>query len=182
MGVWPVAASGSLTRRHRYPSLSTPVANWSIEREHITKPLDRYLAPKLLVVKSTAQLQAALDLHGHVVLQTLYMLHLRDSTNVDDLYFYLALLNSALLKEYVYVLHTAYKWVQPQIEQHVLANLPIPIGTGEQKQDIIERAKRLVELSSCSEPNAVVEWDETIRPLYAEQERAIRALYDTALQ
>jgi methylase of polypeptide subunit release factors len=191
---------------------TTPVGNWSIAREHIAKPLDRYLAPKILVVKSTAQLQTALDLQGHVVLQTLYILHLRENvgaqfiapaiaapdiamtgatmtgamncaptSTVDDLYFFLALLNSGLLKEYVYMLHTAYKWVQPQIEQHVLANLPIPIVTVEQKQDIIDRAKRLVALCSCSRPNAVVEWDEMMRTAYAEQERAICSLYDAML-
>jgi hypothetical protein len=162
---------------------TTPVGNWSLAREHIAKPLDRYLAPKLLVVKSTAQLQATLDLQGHVVLQTLYMLCPRENNDgqIDDLSFFLALLNSRLLREYVYVLHTAYKWVQPQIEQYVLAHLPIPIVTGEQKQDIIERAKRLVELCSCSRPNSVVEWDEMTRSVYAEQECAIRALYGAAL-
>jgi SAM-dependent methyltransferase len=165
-----------------------PIGIWAIAREHIAKPLDRYLAPKLLVVKSTAQLQAALDLRGHVVLQTLYMLSLKENhaassnDNIDDLYFFLALLNSRLLREYVYVQYTAYKWVQPQIEQHVLANLPIPLITSEQKQDIIERARRLVALCSCSQPDAVVEWDEMLRAVYADQERAIRALYDAALR
>jgi SAM-dependent methyltransferase len=164
-----------------------PIGEWSIAREHIAKPIDRYLAPKLLVVKSTAQLQAALDLRGHVVLQTLYMLQLKENyvacndNAQDDLYFFLALLNSRLLREYVYVQYTAYKWVQPQIEQHVLANLPAPLVTCEQKQEIIELAKQLVKLCSCSQPRTVVEWDE-MRTAYAEQERAIRALYDASLQ
>src|SRR5581483_431895 len=87
-----------------------PVARCWIAREQIMKPLEPYLAPKLLVVKSTGHLQAALDLQGHVVLQTLYLLNLRapytpvradslqQTQNEDELYFLLALLNSRLLR------------------------------------------------------------------------------------
>jgi hypothetical protein len=131
-------------------------------------------------VKSTDRLQAALDLQGHVALQTLYLLHLRDKSSGEDaLYFFLALLNSRLLREYVYVLHTAYKWVQPQIEQHVLARLPVPVARQEERQQVIERSKSLV--SACGRSGAVVEWDEHITRLYEEQERAICALYDAVL-
>ena len=86
----------------------TPRTDWFIAREAITKPFERYLSPKLLVVKSTDRLQGTLDLGGHVALQTLYLLHPREQNmSVDDLYFFLALLNSRLLRNYVYVLHTA---------------------------------------------------------------------------
>ena len=149
-------------------------------RKGIAKPLERYRAPKLLVVKSTGRLQAALDTHGHIALQTLYLLHLREpNAALDELYFYLALLNSQLLQTYTSVLHTAYKWVQPQIEQHVLARLPVPIIPLAEKQEIIARAKLLSR--PCDNPNPVVEWKEDMQKLYAEQERAIRALYDAAL-
>ncbi len=179
----------------------TPIGNRWIVREAIVKPLERYLSPKLLVVKSTARLQATLDTQGHVVLQTLYLLHLRNvgatlavalddlhpRTNVgappavalDDLYFFLALLNSRLLREYVYILHTAYKWVQPQIEQSVLAQLPIPIVETEERQQIIELSKRL--MSACSVEDPVVEWKQLIHSMYEEQEQAIRRLYASAL-
>jgi SAM-dependent methyltransferase len=160
---------------------STPVAHWQISREAITKPLGRYLSPKLLIVKSTDRLQATLDRQGHVALQTLYLLHLRDAhESVDQLYFFLALLNSRLLRDYVYVLHTAYKWVQPQIEQHVLARLPIPIVGQEQRLRVIERSKALER--ACSGMERVVEWDERITSMYEEQERAICALYDIATE
>jgi hypothetical protein len=66
--------------------------------------------------------------------------------------------------------------VQPQIEQHVLARLPIPIVEQEQRQQVIERAKSLVR--ACSKSGAVVEWDADITRMYEEQERAICALYD----
>jgi hypothetical protein len=206
----------------------TPMGNMCIVREAIVKPLQRYLSPKLLVVKSTARLQATLDTQGHVVLQTLYLLHprnvvaprfiegptlavlsppetgpcLRDRhalnapaelslgdryalddlhlrTEADDLYFFLALLNSRLLREYVYILHTAYKWVQPQIEQSVLARLPIPIVETEERQQIIELSKRLI--CACSAEDPVVEWKQTIHSMYEEQEYAIRRLYASAL-
>jgi len=158
----------------------TPVAGAWIARAHVKKPLTRYLAPKLLVVKSTDRLQAALDMQGHIALQTLYLLHLKNTGDVDDLYYFLALLNSRLLREYVHVLHTAYKWVQPQIEQHVLASLPVPLAAPAQKQDIIERAKQVAR--ACSEAGAVVEWDNTLQQVYEEQERAISARYNAALE
>ena len=186
----------------RYPVLrggvdirpySMPTGSWWIDREAVTKPLQRYLSPKLLVVKSTDRLQATLDTRGHVVLQTLYLLHVRDNCEiprdainhvhqqeeVDLLYFFLALLNSRLLHEYVYVLHTAYKWVQPQIEQRVLANLPIPIVEKKMRQPIIEQAKVL--LHACSSPGAVVEWNADFTTMYEELERSIRSLYTSAL-
>lgn len=150
-----------------------------IERRHIVKPLERYLLPKILVVKSTGRLQAALDLQGHIVLQTLYLLYPRTRQPCDpvedDTYFVLALLNSRLLQHYVYVLSTAYKWVQPQLEQHVLAHLPVPVVDASEKARIAQRAKLLVD--ACSEVDSVVELE-----LYEEQERAIQTLYQAALE
>src|SRR5436305_3305532 len=61
---------------------SMPTGSWWIDREAVTKPLQRYLSPKLLVVKSTDRLQATLDTRGHVVLQTLYLLHVRDNCEI----------------------------------------------------------------------------------------------------
>src|SRR5216683_1989051 len=177
-----------------------PIGNWCIPREAISKPLERYLSPKLIVVKSTDCLQAALDTRGHITLQTLYLLHLRTEINVgartcwinphstalaleadvlDDLYFFLALLNSRLLRDYVYMLHTAYKWVQPQIEQSVLARLPVPIVEAEERKGIIELSKLLVH--ACSAEDTVVEWKRPIRSIYEEQEHAIRTLYASVL-
>jgi hypothetical protein len=79
----------------------------------------------------------------------------------------------------VYVLHTAYKWVQPQIEQHVLASLPIPHVDAAEKVAIIQRAKLL--MHACSTLPTVVELKKQTRELYEEQERAICTLYDAAL-
>jgi N-6 DNA Methylase/TaqI-like C-terminal specificity domain len=182
---YPVLRGGSEVRPY-----VAPAGTYWLARAHIKKPLERYLSPKLLVVKSTGRLQATLDLQGHIALQTLYLLNLRStlvpqhpSTKVeeavqDELYFLLALLNSRLLKEYVYVLHTAYKWVQPQIEQHVLAHLPIPTGETVLRAAIIERAKLL---AACSASPPVVELKDMWNSLYEQQEEAICALYAAAL-
>lgn len=157
-----------------------PHSHWWIAREAIAKPLERYLSPKLLVVKSTDRLQAALDLQGHVALQTLYLLHLRkQDAPVDDLYFFLALLNSRLLRRYIYVLYTAYKWVQPQIEQHVLAQLPVPIVAACEKEAVIARSKLLVR--ACGTTGPVVEWKQDAQDIYEEQERALSALYNALM-
>ncbi len=168
---------------------ASPRAAWRIDHEAVTKPMQRYLAPKLLVVKSTDRLQATLDTRGHVSLQTLYLLQIRErgeqhgqqmpEERVDLLYFFLALLNSRLLRDYVYILHTAYKWVQPQIEQRVLASLPVPLVEGEEQAEIVQQAKRLER--ACSKAGAVVEWDEETSALYEALERTIRAIYMSAM-
>ncbi len=216
----------------------TPKAHSWIAQETIEKPLARYSTPKLLVVKSTDVLQAALDVHGHVALQTLYLLyvnnkeikaqnenmagmgsmtgaspvttilpshsgeivyssdracpcHAPDAPNahipdpnalssLDQLYFLLALLNSRLLQQYMYILHTAYKMVQPQIEQHVLARLPVPLVAPELQREIVERAKQI--MLACSVASPVVELKQHITLLREEQERTICALYENAIQ
>jgi len=300
-GWHPLLLGGVEVRPYATPQGQSWIAEKSIE-----KPLERYLAPKLLVVKSTNILQAALDVQGHVVLQTLYLLELKEyvgmqwqenmtepmqsenmtepmqgenmtepmqsenmtepmqsenmtepmqsenmtepmqgenmtepmaesmtgaspvttilsphsgetvyssdracpchaSTSpchasncsyhasncsyhashhvspdsLDTLYYLLALLNSRLLQRYVYVLHTAYKLVQPQIEQHVLAHLPIPVVAPEMRHEIVARAKHI--MLACSEASSVVELEQQINLLREEQERAICALYEHAL-
>jgi len=98
----------------------------------------------------------------------------------DDLYFLLALLNSRLLQQYVYILHTAYKWVQPQIEQYVLMRLPIPtIATAAQKDQIVQRARLL--MGACDKLGPVVELKAQSEE-HEEQERAICVLYTAALE
>ncbi len=166
---YPVLRGGSELKPYVFEQ-----SRYWLKRQQIAKPLRRYTQPKLLVVKSTPYIQAALDTQQHVVLQTLYLLILRVGTDAsrpgavrqngrdasvptlseemltqaerDELYFLLALLNSRLLREYVYTLYTAYKWVQPQIEQHVLAHLPIPraeLIDADVKRETIARAKLL---------------------------------------
>jgi Eco57I restriction-modification methylase/restriction endonuclease TaqI-like protein len=158
-----------------------PIGQCWIAREDVVKPLECYLAPKLLVVKSTDRLQATLDVQGHVVLQTLYLLSLRnEKADVDQLYFLLALLNSRLLREYVYVLHTAYKWVQPQIEQHVLARLPIPGFESDEKHRIIACAKQLRKM--YSQRDASVEGKREILGLHEQTEHAVCMLYGKLLK
>lgn len=168
---YPVLRGGVDLRAYARPQSSL----W-IERAAVRKPLERYLRPKLLIVKSTERLQAALDTRGHVALQTLYLLHLREQDeSMDTYYFLLALLNSRLLRAYVYHLHTAYKLVQPQIEQAVLAHLPVPWGKPDARREIAERARALEQV--CSEASPGVEWEAYLASLYEAQERAICALY-----
>jgi hypothetical protein len=156
-----------------------PASTLGIVATAVKKPLTRYREPKLLVVKSTGDLRATLDTGGHVVLQTLYLLHLHaHESSLDTYYFLLALLNSRLLRTYVYYLHTAYKVVQPQIEQAVLARLPVPWGDAQARAEICASARELE--CACSKAGSVVEWDEHITCLYERQERAIRALYAAA--
>ncbi len=112
-----------------------------LRQEQVVKPLERYRAPKLLVVKSTGLLSAALDEQGYVAVQTLYLLHSR--TADCSLSFLVALLNSRLLRGYLWLHHTAYKLVQPQIEQEALARLPMPLAAPAQQQELAALADQL---------------------------------------
>jgi len=109
-------------------------AGVSLLRSQVVKPLERYLRPKLLVVKSTARLLAALDEDGSIALQTLYLLHPNSAQVLPE--YLLALLNSRLLRGYVWLYHTAYKLVQPQIEQEALARVPVPLLPLPQQQEL----------------------------------------------
>jgi hypothetical protein len=170
---YPVLRGGVDLRAYTRPASILGIAEAAVK-----KPLERYREAKLLVVKSSGELQAALDSRGHIVLQTLYLLQLTQDPSLDTYYFLLALLNSRLLRAYVYHLHTAYKLVQPQIEQTVLARLPVPWGDAGAQTEISGRARELED--ACSKTGPVVEWDEHITFLYERQERAIRALYAAA--
>jgi SAM-dependent methyltransferase len=117
-----------------------------LRRDQVLKPLERYQAPKLLVVKSTSLLSAALDERGYVAVQTLYLLHLKTARYTAaqcSLGYLLALLNSRLLRGYLWLHHTAYKLVQPQIEQEALAPIPIPLAAPAQQAELAALADQL---------------------------------------
>lgn len=112
-----------------------------LRREQVVKPLERYQAPKLLVVKSTGLLTAALDEQGYVAVQTLYLLHLKAPQCSPG--YVLALLNSRLLRGYLWLHYTAYKLMLPQIEQEALARVPIPLAAAAQQAELAELADHL---------------------------------------
>jgi SAM-dependent methyltransferase len=112
-----------------------------LPRALVEKPLARYQTGKLLVVKSSGRLCAALDEQGAVALQTLYLLHLQAGAPAPD--YLLALLNSRLLRGVLWLLYTAYKLVQPQIEQGTLARLPVPLLPAPAQQELANLAAQL---------------------------------------
>ena len=77
------------------------------------------------------------------------------------------------------MLHTAYKWVQPQIEQHVLACLPIPTLETDETHEIIAYAKQLRE--AYSQVDASVERTREILGVYERMEHDICMLYERVI-
>ncbi|MDO8589086.1 MAG: N-6 DNA methylase [Armatimonadota bacterium] len=99
-----------------------------MDRSAVRKPLERYLCEKLVVQKSSDRLIAALDTPGQdhpgfIVPQSVYCI--RPLPNGPNVYYLLALLNSAVLNDYARRAFTGYKLVQPQIEVEDLKRLPI---------------------------------------------------------
>jgi hypothetical protein len=151
-----------------------------LRQSQVIKPLERYRASKLLVVKSTSILHAALDEQGYVAMQTLYLLHPR--TGQPALEYLLGLLNSRLLRGYLWLHHTAYKLVQPQLEQEALARLPIPLAPPDQEQQIATLASQLRaryharDSLTCEDEAAWIQLDQTISDLYARLDASIATL------
>ncbi len=112
-----------------------------LPRALVKKPLERYQASKVLVVKSSGRLCAALDEQGSIALQTLYLLQPRpDAPALECL---VAVLNSHLLRSALWLYYTAYKLVQPQIEQGTLASLPFPLFPAAVQQELATLAAQL---------------------------------------
>jgi hypothetical protein len=166
-----------------------------LRRDQVIKPLDRYQTPKLLVVKSTGILQAALDEQGYVAVQTLYLLHPRPAQCSSG--FLLALLNARLLRGYLWLHHTAYKLVQPQIEQEALAHVPIPLAAPAQQAELAALADQLrrryeerdglanafanganaiTTVGACENRAAWIQLEQTITDLCARLDASIAAL------
>jgi hypothetical protein len=72
------------------------------------------------------------------------------------------------------MLHTAYKWVQPQIEQHILAWLPIPIIENDEAHEIIAYTKQLREAYSSGDTSG----DRQTASLFEEIEHGVCRLYE----
>ncbi len=154
-----------------------------LRREQVAKPLERYRAPKLLVVKSTGMLAAALDDAGYIAVQTLYLLHAKAEQGL--LLYLLALLNSRLLRGYLWLHYTAYKLVQPQIEQETLARLPVPLAAPAQQAGLARLADQLRQryeerdgllaqtATACENDAAWIQLERTVTTLYARLDASI---------
>jgi hypothetical protein len=112
-----------------------------LPRHLVKKPLERYQTSKVLVVKSSGRLCTALDEQGSIALQTLYLLHPRPGAPALECL--VAVLNSHLLRSALWLYYTAYKLVQPQIEQGTLASLPFPLFPAAAQQELAALAGQL---------------------------------------
>jgi hypothetical protein len=157
-----------------------------LRREQVVKPLERYQAPKLLVVKSTSLLTAALDEQGYVAVQTLYLL--QPKTSQCSLASLLALLNSRLLRGYLWLHYTAYKLMLPQIEQEALARVPIPLAEAAQQAELAALADHLHQCyqerdalaaktgGACANEAAWIQLEQMIANLYARLDASVARL------
>ena len=105
---------------HRY---SIRYEGRRVQLNRIEKPIHWYSAPKIVLQKSSAKINAALDDVGYIVPQSVYCVKLKPD-GLHPLYL-LALLNSRFLNDYTFRAFTGYKMVQPQIELEDLRGMPI---------------------------------------------------------
>lgn len=99
-----------------------------IPESRVEKPRERYARTKILIQKSSPRIIAAVDRvshkhPGYVFPQSVYAVELREP-GVDE-YYLLCLLNSEVLREYIWRTVTAYKMVQPQLEIEDIRALPV---------------------------------------------------------
>lgn len=114
----PILLGGESVHRYsiRYEGRRVPL-------DRVEKPIHWYSAPKIVLQKSSAKINAALDDVGYIVPQSVYCVKLKPD-GLHPLYL-LALLNSRFLNDYTFRAFTGYKMVQPQIELEDLRGMPI---------------------------------------------------------
>ncbi len=97
-------------------------ADGYLPAQQLKKAQNKRPESQLVVAKSTPYFTVSYDPLGHVLVQTLYGLRKKESGDLSDI---LQLLAHPFYRYYLYVMETGYKWVQPQIEQEDLKNLPL---------------------------------------------------------
>jgi len=134
----------------------------------------------------SGRLAAALDDSGAIALQTLYLLLPRPGAPALD--YLLALLNARLLRRALWLHHTAYKLVQPQIEQEALARLPVPLAQPAPQQELATLAEQVQQCyqqrgevalntaGACANEPAWIQLEQTIQDLSARLDASIASL------
>jgi len=121
-----------------------------VRLDSVEKPLHWYSAPKIVLQKSSAKINAALDDVGYIVPQSVYCVKLKPN-GIHPLYL-LALLNSRFLSDYTFRAFTGYKMVQPQIELEDLRGMPIRTLTftldAKDRETLAAEGKKLFEHES----------------------------------
>lgn len=95
-----------------------------IEKNNIKKNINNYKSPKILIVKTSVKIIAALDLFDNITLQSIYNLSLKQGYNYNIKYI-LGILNSKLLSFYIGHRITFYKKLFPQINQSQILEIPL---------------------------------------------------------
>ncbi len=110
----------------------------------IKKNASLYQAPKIVIPKTGNKCIAGLDEVGYVTMQSVYNLH----TTTREMAYetLLALLNSHLVRYYLYKTFTSYKDIFPQLNQSTIQSIPINLNIMQAESKLVG----LVQSMKCS--------------------------------
>ena len=142
----------------------------------IKKDTWRYAAPKIIMLKTGYRCIAALDMEGHVTMQSVYNLHVTQPEIAYETL--LALLNSRFARWFVYKIFTSYKGLFPQLNQSTIQAIPVPLTIGSRQDELVRLAQEVVALktASASENIDCMQIEQVDREI----DRVIYALYGLA--
>ena len=129
------------------------IARYSVQSptrflQTIKKDTWRYAAPKIIMLKTGYRCIAALDVEGHVTMQSVYNLHAtRPEIAYETL---LALLNSRFVYWFVYKIFTSYKGLFPQLNQSTIQAIPVPVNIGSKQDELIKLVQEMLSLKKAS--------------------------------
>lgn len=129
------------------------IARYSVRQptrflQTIKKDTWRYASPKIIMLKTGYKCIAALDMEGHVTMQSVYNLHVtRPEIAYETL---LALLNSRFVYWFVYKIFTSYKGLFPQLNQSTIQAIPVPLNIGSKQDELVRLVQEMAALKKAS--------------------------------
>ncbi len=123
------------------------IARYFVQRptrflQTIKKDGGRYTSPKVIMLKTGYRCIAALDMEGHVTMQSVYNLHITRPEIVYETL--LALLNSRFVYWFVYKVFTSYKGLFPQLNQSTIQAIPIPLNFGSRQDELVKLVQEML--------------------------------------
>ena len=123
------------------------IARYFVQRptrflQTIKKDGGRYVSPKIIMLKTGYRCVAALDMEGHVTMQSVYNLHITRSEIAYETL--LALLNSRFVYWFVYKIFTSYKALFPQLNQSTIQAIPIPLDIDSRQDELVKLVQEML--------------------------------------
>lgn len=108
----------------------------------IKKDAQRYVSPKIIMLKTGHKCNATLDMEGYVTMQSVYNLQItRPEIAYETL---LGLINSRFARWFVYKIFTSYKGLFPQLNQSTIQAIPVPLNVCNRQDGLVSLVQKML--------------------------------------